>query len=36
MNFVKGKIFFLSKTFDVANGVDRAGCRISERTVHFK
>ena len=26
----------LSKKFDVAYGVDRAGCRISERTVRFK
>ena len=25
----------LSKKFDVAHGVDRAGCRISERTVRF-
>ena len=36
MNFVNSKKSPLSKKFDVAHGVDRAGCRISERTVRFK
>ena len=36
MNFVNSKKFPLSKKFDVAHGVDRAWCRISERTVCFK
>ena len=35
MNFVNSKKSPLSKKFDVAHGVDRAGCRISERTFRF-
>ena len=33
MNFVNSKKSPLSKKFDVAHGVDRAGCRISERII---
>ena len=36
MKFVNSKKSPLTEKFDVAHGVDMAGCRISEKTVRFK